>query len=263
MAVSLIHAVEFKSKGAKAQSALRSFKSLTCGDFPIVVASSSMITAQSEHSHRDDEQGFTLVELLVVIAIIAILAAFLLPALAKAKEKGRQTSCINSVRQQTLAVLLYADENGDFLPPTAYNDVHGNEVDWPFMLDPYLNYVTKIHHCPTDLYSKTNSYGLNELTFVDLTDDDPPPLVRLASFHSTSTTIMQGDIGTEDDFLTPRPDTLKLTAPGSSLNDDEDARPSTRHSSRCDLGFMDGHGEHLRLQQFYTNQNPANKWFMQ
>jgi prepilin-type N-terminal cleavage/methylation domain-containing protein/prepilin-type processing-associated H-X9-DG protein len=221
-----------------------------------------MIGAQREPPHWNDKQGFTLIELLVVIAIIAILAALLLPALAGAKEKGRQTSCINSVRQQTLAVLLYADENRDFLPPTAYNDANGNEVDWPSLLDPYLNYVAKIHLCPSDRNSKTNSYGLNELTFVDLTDPNPPPPVRLATFHSTSTTIMQGDIGTKDDFLTPRPDTLKLTAPGSILNDDEDARPSTRHSGRCDLGFMDGHGEHLLLNQFYVNQNPTNKWFM-
>ena len=208
------------------------------------------------------KNGFTLIELLVVIAIIAILAALLLPALASAKEKGRQASCINSVRQQTLAVLLYADENNDLLPPTAYNDADGNEVDWPALLDPYLNHVAKIHLCPSDILSKTNSYGLNELTFVDLTDPNPPPPTKLASFHSTSTTIMQGDLGTEDDLLTPRPDTLKLTAPGSTLNDDADARPSTRHSGRCDLGFMDGHVEHLLLNQFYTNQNPTNQWFM-
>jgi prepilin-type N-terminal cleavage/methylation domain-containing protein/prepilin-type processing-associated H-X9-DG protein len=208
------------------------------------------------------KNGFTLIELLVVIAIIAILAALLLPALASAKEKGRQASCINSVRQQTLAVLLYADENNDLLPPTAQNDADGNEVDWPALLDPYLNHVAKIHLCPSDILSKTNSYGLNELTFVDLTDPNPPPPTKLASFHSTSTTIMQGDIGTEDDFVTPRPDTLKLTAPGSTLNDDEDARPSTRHTGRCDLGFMDGHGEHLHLNDFYTNQSPTNKWFL-
>jgi len=218
--------------------------------------------AHREFRRWNDERGFTLIELLVVITIIGILGALLFPALAMAKEKGRQTTCINSVRQQTLAVLLYADVSDDTLPPTAYNDENGNEVDWPSLLDPYLNYVAQIHLCPSDRYSQVNSYGLNELTFVDLTDPNPGPLTRLSSFHSTSTTIMQGDIGTEDDFLTPRPDTLKLTAPGSILNDAEDARPSTRHSGRCDLGFMDGHGEHLLLNQFYTNQNPTNKWFM-
>lgn len=207
------------------------------------------------------KRGFTLIELLVVIAIIAVLASLLLPALGMAKEKGRQTSCINGVHQQTLAVLMYADDHGAVLPPTAYNDADGNEIDWPVLLDPYLNYVAKIHLCPSDDESQTNSYGLNELAFVDLTDPDPGPPTRLNDIRSPTLIIMQGDIGTEDDFLTQRPDTLKLTAPGSTLNDDEDARPSTRHSGRCDLGFMDGHCEHLRLQQFYVNQVPVNRWF--
>ena len=72
---------------------------------------------------------------------------------------------------------------------------------------------------------------------------------------------MLGDIGTEDDLTTLRPDTLKMIAPGSDINDDEDARPNERHSQRSDLGFMDGHAEPMRLNQFYTNQNPTNKWF--
>jgi prepilin-type N-terminal cleavage/methylation domain-containing protein/prepilin-type processing-associated H-X9-DG protein len=204
--------------------------------------------------------GFTLIELLVVIAIIAILAALLLPALSSARAKGQQAACVNNSRQQALAVFLYADENNDRLLPTAYNDANGVEVDWPTLLDPYLK-NPKIHFCPNDLVSTNNSYGLNELGFVDLTDPGVTTPNRLTGFHTPTATLMLGDVGTENDFKTLRPDTLKMIAPGSDINDDEDARPIARHRQRCDLGFMDGHAESLRLNQFYLNQNPTNLWF--
>jgi len=70
-----------------------------------------------------------------------------------------------------------------------------------------------------------------------------------------------GDTGTEDNFVYRTPRYPEAGSSGIDINDDEDARPSTRHSGRCDLGFMDGHGEHRLLREFYTNQNPTNRWF--
>ena len=130
------------------------------------------------------QQGFTLIELMIVIAIIAILAALLLPALAKAKAKAHGIHCLGNVKQLSLGWTLYADDHegkyvnnhGRDQTREQRNNWANNVLDWEdspdntnrlaltsSLLSPYMGDTIGIFKCPSDKSRAKN--GSNNAQF--------------------------------------------------------------------------------------------------
>ena len=125
--------------------------------------------------------GFTLIELLVVIAIIAILASILFPVFAKAREKARQSRCVSNIKQLTMAVQQYADDNDEVLPP---NHVYAPSTNYPNAILTYVKdyavFLCSSHEQRLVLPGATgsldgfSSYGMNDnLTYTANGTFDP------------------------------------------------------------------------------------------
>ena len=114
---------------------------------------------------KNDQEAFTLIELLVVIAIIGILAAMLLPALARAKERAHQTQCKSNLHQIGIALHLYGQDNRDRLPDCTSNNPAFYGSQWPWDLNTNLvsdlmtrGVTRSILYCPSNPDMNTSAH---------------------------------------------------------------------------------------------------------
>jgi prepilin-type N-terminal cleavage/methylation domain-containing protein len=121
------------------------------------------------------KRAFTLIELLVVIAIIAILAAILFPVFARTKEAAKKTVSIAQMRQLAAAVMMYASDYDDYLPPASNRPLDGSDpIIWPAIVDPYVKNKEILVAAGSDgeasytwATRRTQSVGYNDATGFD------------------------------------------------------------------------------------------------
>ena len=225
--------------------------------------------------------AFTLIELLVVMAVIGILAALLLPVLARAKATGERTVCLNNTRQLGLAWLLYSDEYNGHLPynlggdakirgvaPPSYLNWVNNVLNWELRPDntnlakitraslaPFAGKVTSIYRCPSDRVlserqrrakwtARVRSYSMNAM-IGDAGDLSQAGFNRnnpdYVQFFNISSIPKPANIFV---FLDEHPDSIN---DGYFINRGYDwvwiDLPASYHNGAACFSFADGHSE--------------------
>ena len=230
---------------------------------------------------RNNRRAFTLIELLVVIAIIAILAALLLPALARAKVTAKKIQCLNNQKQLAGVWMMYAGDNNDLLPANGeiYPEsttvklwVQGaffypeSEENSAYILDPqyalFASYLQNIktYVCAADPpvvmvsgtpYPRLRSYSLNAyLGWTGDWDSRLSPLYRVFKKHSELIAPMPSGVFVFQDV---NPNSICWPFFGVQMAQDDFFNfPSSAHNQGGIISFADGHVDYHRWRDQRT-----------
>ena len=223
-------------------------------------------------------KGFTLVELLVTIAILAILAAMLLPALGKAKEMAKASSCMNNQKQIGTAFHMYVDDNKDYFPPWVMDSSASAYTVWSWAWALKDNYQLNIktYLCPSTAFSTNqylidsrrntissyyySNYGYNHYYVGSLYR----PTGDLALYYGNSRKMLMFEHPSST-FLTVD-GCNSITAPTSSSCTVDDQGTGTinfhdRHNGGANLLWGDAHVSFEKNSYYRIQTEPTKKYF--